>query len=301
MTSEHLESSQLESNYQASEMADRPLISIVTPVRNGAPYLRDLIDSVLRQDYPNIEHIIIDDGSDDADATVEILKSYPHLRWWSRENKGQYATQNEAIAAATGDFLVMISADDMFVTPDAFSKVIEYWEANRDCTVIFGKTLRMDKNGRPLAKLGINFKVPLGLSKHYLHVLHCSMFVRRDFLLQNDLWFDLSFKYKGDWDWIVRLLNASEQADFLNEWLSVFRMRADSMSRSGKRTEMRAEAREVLNRYGGSKGLYLLVGTSIIIRDSMLLAFDALRKNRVRGLVHYVWNRISSELARKHT
>ena len=81
-----------------------PLVSIVTPVYNGSLYLEEFIRSVLAQDYPRIEHIVIDDGSTDGGATVEILKRFPHLRWWSRENKGQYPTMNEGFAAADGRF-----------------------------------------------------------------------------------------------------------------------------------------------------------------------------------------------------
>src|SRR5438876_704742 len=72
----------------------------------------ELIKSVLEQDYLHIEHIIIDDGSTDDGATVEVLKRYPHLRWWSRENKGQYATLNEGLATARGSVVGIISADD---------------------------------------------------------------------------------------------------------------------------------------------------------------------------------------------
>ena len=64
-----------------------PLVSIITAVRNGSRYLSALIESVLAQDYPRIEHIVIDDGSDDDDATIRILEQYPHLRWWTRENQ----------------------------------------------------------------------------------------------------------------------------------------------------------------------------------------------------------------------
>ena len=69
-------------------LTNMPLVSIITPVYNGAEYLNEMIQSVQRQDYPNIEHLIIDDGSQDDGATVAILEKYPHLRWWSRENKG---------------------------------------------------------------------------------------------------------------------------------------------------------------------------------------------------------------------
>jgi glycosyltransferase involved in cell wall biosynthesis len=82
-----------------------PLISIITPVYNGREYLEELIQSVLNQSYPKIEHLIIDDGSEDGGATLSILKRYPHLRWWSRENKGQYSTMNEGLLEAKGEII----------------------------------------------------------------------------------------------------------------------------------------------------------------------------------------------------
>ena len=71
------------------EVSNFSLVSIITPTCNGAEYLEELIQSVTRQVYPNIEHLVIDDGSQYGGATVAILNRYPHLRWWSRENKGQ--------------------------------------------------------------------------------------------------------------------------------------------------------------------------------------------------------------------
>ena len=62
-------------------------VSIITPAYNGAEYLEELFESVLKQDYPNIEHIIVDDGSQDNGATISILQKYPHLHWRSRPNR----------------------------------------------------------------------------------------------------------------------------------------------------------------------------------------------------------------------
>src|SRR5574341_2572398 len=87
-------------------MQSKPLVTIMTPVYNGAAYLEELIASVRDQDYPYVEHLIIDDGSTDNGVTVEILRKYPHLRWWSRPNQGQYATMNEGLQAAQGELIV---------------------------------------------------------------------------------------------------------------------------------------------------------------------------------------------------
>ena len=108
---------------------DQPLVSIITPVHNGAKYIEKLIESVRTQDYHNIEHVIIDDGSTDDDATVAILRKYPHLNWWSRENKGQYATMNEGLEAARGELVCFISADDVMAS-GAVHCAVEFMQAH---------------------------------------------------------------------------------------------------------------------------------------------------------------------------
>ena len=158
-----------------------PLISVITAVYNGAAYLPDLIESVLAQDYPHYEHIIIDDGSTDDGATVAILEQYPHLKWWSHANKGQYATQNDGIEAATGDLVVVIAADDIF-TPQTFSRVIEYYNVHPQADLIYGKTGRMDATGKRLPQIDISAPPSLWLLKHIVYAQHCSVFVRRELM-----------------------------------------------------------------------------------------------------------------------
>ena len=73
---------------------DLPTVTVVTPAYNQAEFLRDTIESVLSQDYPNIEHIVLDDGS--TDETPEILASYgDKVRWETHKNMGQTATINK--------------------------------------------------------------------------------------------------------------------------------------------------------------------------------------------------------------
>ena len=131
-----------------------PLVSILTPVYNGSLYLEEFIQSVLAQDYPRIEHIIIDDGSNDGGATIEILKRYPHLRWWSRPNKGQYPTMNEGFAAATGDYVTFMNADDLYAGPKAISSLVEVFLRDPRLDAVYGEFYSIDSQGKPLPHTG---------------------------------------------------------------------------------------------------------------------------------------------------
>jgi glycosyltransferase involved in cell wall biosynthesis len=95
-----------------AEPASWPKISLVTPVFNSARYLEATIRSVLSQDYPNLEYVIVDGGS--TDGTVEIIRKYePHLRSWSSEpDRGMYDAINKGFARTTGEVMGWINASD---------------------------------------------------------------------------------------------------------------------------------------------------------------------------------------------
>jgi glycosyltransferase involved in cell wall biosynthesis len=262
-------------------IAKQPLISIITPVYNGADYLEELILSVLQQDYPKIEHIIIDDGSKDNGATVAILKKYPHLRWWSRENKGQYATLNEGLAAAQGEVISIICADDAYVTPSTFSSVIDFWQQHPDCGCIYGDTLRMNEHSELLALDPSLKKPPYSnwLIRYWLLILHCSLFVDRSIIIQHNLLFDPTFRYLGDWDWIIRLSEVTKFA-YIKQSLSVYREHDIQISQRASRKKLALESIKLRKRYHvNALGYWLLIyqhrflKALWILREQGLLGF----------------------------
>jgi glycosyltransferase involved in cell wall biosynthesis len=103
-------------------MADLPKISIVTPSYNQALFLEETIQSVIGQNYPNLEYIIIDGGS--TDGTVDIIKKYErYLTYWvSEKDKGQAHALNKGFARTTGEIMAYINADDKYC-PWAFKTV----------------------------------------------------------------------------------------------------------------------------------------------------------------------------------
>lgn len=261
-----------------------PLISVITAVYNGADYLPALIESVLAQGYPAVEHIIIDDGSTDDGATINVLKQYPHLRWWNRENQGQYATQNEALAAAHGDWIVVIAADDRFITPDVFRQVMDYAHLHPECEVIYGQTRYMDEAGNPMPRLEVSRPPSRRLLRHLVYVQHCAVFVRRDFIIKNQLGFDPTLRYAGDWDWLIRLFDAASHIGYLRQPLAVIRLHRSQTSRQSGWDRIHTEHRLVCQRYGGSYRLHLLFVRLVNLRGMGLIALDTLKTKGFAGL-----------------
>lgn len=103
-------------------------VSIITVTYNAGTTIRDTIESVLAQDYPNIEHIIIDGAS--TDNTVEIVQSYGDriARFVSEPDRGMYDGMNKGIKLATGDVVAILNADDVYIHSRVISTIVNQFE-----------------------------------------------------------------------------------------------------------------------------------------------------------------------------
>lgn len=119
-----------------------PKISVITPSFNSAKYLSEAIESVLSQNYPNFEHIIVDGGS--TDGTLDILKKYPHLRWVSEPDNGQSDAMNKGFKMSIGEVIVYLNADDYFI-PDVFNKIVSYF--GNGAKFVVGKVKVLNEDG----------------------------------------------------------------------------------------------------------------------------------------------------------
>ena len=210
------------------EVSKHPLVTIMTPVFNGSEYIDELIQSVLQQDYPNIEHLIIDDGSQDDGATIAVLEKYSHLRWWSRENLGQYATMNEGLNAARGSVVCFVSADDI-VTTFAIRLAVQYLVSHPKHDGVFGITSRVDKNGEALPNTLPFRRAPMVFIPYFAHVSHCSLYIKKRSLLHHQLDFDSSLKFVGDYEWMIRI-RSKLKIGKINQELSTVRIHKNQTS-----------------------------------------------------------------------
>jgi len=122
-----------------------PKISIVTPSYNQAEFLERTILSVLNQNYPNLEYIIIDGGS--TDGSVDIIKKYEkYLTYWvSEPDKGQSDAINKGFKMATGEIYAYLNSDDLYL-PNTLNKIASIFERYRDSQIIYGHSYVIDEN-----------------------------------------------------------------------------------------------------------------------------------------------------------
>lgn len=133
-----------------------PKISVVTPSYNQGQFIKEAIRSVLLQDYPNLEFIIIDGGS--SDNTLEIIKKYePWLAYWvSEPDRGQSHAVNKGISRATGDIVFWLNSDDS-VLPEAFIRIAQEFINHPDAAIVIGQARIINAKGEQVGDLRSEF------------------------------------------------------------------------------------------------------------------------------------------------
>jgi glycosyltransferase involved in cell wall biosynthesis len=127
-----------------------PLVSVVTPCLNSARYLSETIESVLAQDYPSIELIVVDGGS--ADETLQILDRYQgRLRVIAGRDKGPSDTVHKGLLQARGEIFTWLNADDTFLR-GAVRMAADYLSEHGEIDVVYGEGWWIDENGKVISR-----------------------------------------------------------------------------------------------------------------------------------------------------
>ncbi|NWG08292.1 MAG: glycosyltransferase [Chloroflexi bacterium] len=189
-------------------MADLPLVSIVTPSFNQVRYIEATIQSVLGQEYPRIEYIIVDGGS--TDGTVDIIKRYEsRLAWWvSEKDKGQTDAINKGFARATGEILAWINSDDTY-EPGAVAAAVQYLQGHPEVGMVYADCNFINEDGRVIGKFGSAQTDYRLLRRGYVHIPQQTMFLRADLWRQVGP-LDPSFYFAMDYDLWTRIAARSQ-------------------------------------------------------------------------------------------
>jgi glycosyltransferase involved in cell wall biosynthesis len=226
----------------------RPLISVVTPSFNQAAYLERTIRSVLEQDYPHVEYLVLDGGS--TDGSVDIIRRYAdRLAYWtSGPDAGQAAAINTGWARASGDILAWLNSDDYYL-PGTLAFVADVFAGHPDAPMVYGTCDFVDSDGRPFARVGSLFNAR-SLRRGHQMIPQPSSFIRRT-ALERAGPLDESLHYSMDYELFLRIAAVGEPA-FVDRPLAAFTVHPDAKTTRDRRLA-RLETLEVARR--NSRGL----------------------------------------------
>lgn len=126
-------------------MLRRPKISVVTTNKNGGRFLRETIESVMMQKFTDYEHIIIDSAS--TDDSLEIIKSYPHIRWISEPDNSASEGFQKGFKLACGDYIMVMSVSDIYLSRTWFRRCVEVLDADLEISLVWGLAVSMNDDG----------------------------------------------------------------------------------------------------------------------------------------------------------
>ena len=214
-------------NRVETENKDVPLVSIVTPSYNQAAYLEQTIASVLDQEYPRIEYIIVDGGSTDGSQNIIRRHAARLAHWVSESDLGQTDAINKGFALATGSIFAWLNSDDTY-NPEAVSEAVAYLQNHPEVGMVYGNAYYIDEFGERIGRYPAKATDYAGLRRGVNTVCQQSMFLRAE-MWQKVGPLDPTFYYAMDYDLWVRIARLAPIA-FLDRYWSNFRLHGASKS-----------------------------------------------------------------------
>lgn len=231
-------------------MRELPKISVVTPSFNQGDFIEQTILSVLGQQYPKLEYIVMDGGS--KDDSVKVIERYASqlTNWRTGPDKGQANAINEGMAMATGDILCWLNSDDMLL-PGALHRVAAAMMDVDRPALLFGDCLHME-NGKRKCR---GSEVARDHSRHHIELL--SYIIQPSSFFNRKAWeatgtLEEELHYSFDWDWQIRAARKDVSFMSLKEYLSVYRIHSAHKSATGGGERMK-ELSKVAARYNDER------------------------------------------------
>jgi len=223
----------------------QPLLSIITVTYNAGAVLQRTLDSVASQDYPHIEHVLIDGAS--KDNTLALLQAHaaqlPHAILISEPDQGLYDAMNKGLALATGEYVLFLNAGDELADSHILTEIFAE-KAKAD--VYYGHALLVDLDGKPQG-----LRLPHPPEKLHWRSLQRGMSVcHQAFIVKRSLavTYDLTYRICADIDWMIRTLKKAQTTHFTAG--VVCRFLIDGLS-SNRRKQAWWERYQVLQKHYG--------------------------------------------------
>jgi glycosyltransferase involved in cell wall biosynthesis len=222
------------------------LVSVVTPAYNAEKFIEETIISIKNQNYVNIEHIIIDDGS--TDNTPKILKKYENkynLIWFSKPNEGQTITVNKGFELANGDIVIWLNADDVLFDKNVISYIVEQFEKYPSVNVIYGDRLNIDENNK---LINILHRIPwFSFNRLLRDHFAAFIFFRKNVIKNYKL--DPTIDLPMDYEHALRMAKSGLKFKHVNKILFAYRSHSQTKTLS-RWDEMEKETMKIKKMYG---------------------------------------------------
>lgn len=211
-----------------------PLVSVIIPMYNAGSFIRQTVESVIHQDYKNIEIIIMDDGSTDSseDVVSQLQKEDSRVQYYYKTNSGVSDTRNKGIALCKGEYIAFLDADDVWLTNNLSKKIDMLQKSGKKW--VFSLLTYIDENNLPLS-IPFNNLRPYNVVDNLLlwegDVIPgpCSNIVAEKNFMGDEIRFDISLSSPADRD-ICLQLGSKEEPAFINEPLWQYRLHSQSMT-----------------------------------------------------------------------
>ena len=211
-------------------MKSKPLISIITASFNRAQFIETAIISVLNQDYPNIEHIVIDGGS--TDGTLDLLKKYSHLHVISERDKGVYDAFNKGAGFASGEIIGFLNSDD-FYENNIFNCVAEKFSCEPDLDAVIGKAAvfrEISNSKKDIIKVYDVITQDKLIETLTIGVPIINAWFFNKSLFKNANQFDIRYKYGADRVFLLNLLISGIKTTTINKSFYYYRSHPGSLT-----------------------------------------------------------------------
>ena len=211
-------------------MVKHPRITIITPSYNQGEFIEQTIQSILGQEYPDLEYMVIDGGS--TDGTLDVLTKYDgRIKWVSEPDRGQSHAINKGLRTATGDVVAFLNSDDLY-EPGALLEVGRFFSRHPQAAWLTGRCRVIDQNGREIRKW-MTFIKNFWLRTRSFAVLQVldyvsqpATFWRRE-VVEKVGFFDENLRYAMDYDYSLRV-GQHFKLWVLDEYLASFRIHPTS-------------------------------------------------------------------------
>jgi glycosyltransferase involved in cell wall biosynthesis len=254
-----------------------PLVSVITITYNSAKYLDETIRSVVGQDYPRVEYIIVDGGS--TDGTLDIVRKYTGkiAKWISEPDRGISDAMNKGIGMSSGDIVGIIHSDDFYADSTVLSRVADVFIRHPEVEALYGIQDYIDPDtGEILLTWGRDAD-PSEIKKR-MYIPHPTLFVRREVYDAIGL-FKLDYRVAMDYEFALRLTKHTRPR-FLNYKIACMR----DMGASGKQfMRVFREVARALTTHG-----YYFAAFLAVMRNSLKQILIWLG---LKGLLMRLWER----------